>query len=110
MISTPWRRAFSILIVILAVGMGAEYAWQTTEERSIVECQARINRAFSEAFAARGYLADQDRAANRRLLEAIAKATTREQVRVAEHTYLATQRRLDRQRDAHPYPKVPACR
>lgn len=110
MISTPWRRVFGIFVLLLAIGMGVQYAWQTASERRIVECQARINRAFSEALAARGYLADQDRTANRHLLEAIAKATTPGQVRRAEHTYLATQRRLDRQRDAHPYPRIPACR
>lgn len=110
MISTPWRRVFGILIVVLAIGMGAEYAWQTASERRIVECQARINLAFSRVLKARGDLSDADRAANRKLLEAIAQATTPGQVRKAEHTYLATQRRLDRERDAYPYPKIRPCR
>lgn len=94
--------AFIMMIVI-----GVQYAIQTTHERRVAECQARINTAIVRVVKQRGQLSDADRAANRRLLVAMTKAKSVDDVRRAEIAYLATQRRLDAQRRATPFPAVP---
>lgn len=108
MVSARTQRILGVVVLLLAIGMGAQYAIQTTHERKVAQCQARVNNAFAVVLKLRGDLADADRAANRTLLESVAKAKTAADVREAELTYLRTQTRLDRERTAHPYPQLPA--
>lgn len=99
-----------LLLVCLAIVLGAQNVHQAATERQRAACQAQVNNAFAKITLLRGRLADQDRQANRTLLEAVARATDRTQIRNAEHAYLTTQHRLDIQRKQNPYPQLPAQR
>lgn len=100
-ISVAW------IVVAMGLVLGGVELWQNVHYSHVVECQAQINRTFSEITKARGEFAEQDREANRRLLESVVNAHGHEDVKQAMQTYLATERQLDAKRRAHPYPSLP---
>lgn len=105
------RMIGAILILIAFISTAQSLVFQR-HQRDVTTCQARINIKVQETIAARGKIADGDRANISRLIREVSsiKPGDRAAGRKALTRYIVEDRRLGDERRKLPFPSTRQCR